>query len=229
MKKLWLLTAVAAVACLHSCKKDTKKEPVEDIQQNASVVTYPNYSNLKTGNYWIYQRFQIDGTGNETALPIIDSCYIEKDSVINGSTYYKYVSPRFGWFEDPTVSTPMGIEFLRDSLSYIINWGGQVKFSSQDFTTVFISGYMSSANDTTCRYVFKMEDKNVSITTPSGTYITSSFNENYYMYPGFDQGGTFRQRHLRYAENVGKITESGPVYAGLPTQWERRLIRYHLN
>ncbi len=222
------LTVLFVSLCVYSCKKDKKSEPIEEVQ-NSPTVTYPNYSNLKVGNYWIYERFQIDASGTATSLGIIDSCYIEKDSIINGNTYYKYVSPRFGWFEDPTAITPFGIEFFRDSLSYIVNWGGQVKFSSQDFTTKFLSGYMTSANDTTCRYVFKMEDKDVSITTPSGTYITSSFNENYYMYPGFDQGGTFRQRHLRYAENVGKITESGPVYAGLPTQWERRLIRYHLN
>ncbi len=228
MKNLLSLGVFSIVICLYSCKKDTKSEPVEEVQSTPAT-TYPNYSNLKVGNYWIYQRFQIDGAGNETALSIIDSCYIEKDSIINGNKHYKYVAPRFGWLADPMVNTPLGVQFFRDSLSYIVSWGVGVEFSSQDFTTVFLSGSNNVGVDTTCTYEYKMGDKNVSITTPAGTYITSSFNNNYHMYPGFDQGGTFRQRHIRYAENVGKITESGPIYAGTPTQWERRLIRYHLN
>ncbi|MES2567328.1 MAG: hypothetical protein V4565_10700 [Bacteroidota bacterium] len=212
-----------------ACKKDTINEPETPEQVSAST-TYPNYSNLKIGNYWIYQRFELDGSGGETPLAIIDSCYIEKDTLINSNTYFKYVSPNFGVTITPSNSTSFVAEFFRDSLSYIISSTGRIEFSSQDFTTIFYSYYgIAGPNDTICRVECQMKDQNVSVTTPAGTFVTSNFKETQYMYPNYMMNGAIKYRSRRYAENIGKVTQEWYLFAITPTRWERRLIRYHLN
>jgi|GEM_PF-325311 len=229
MKNIIRIVILSTSISFFSCKKDKKVEPDKE-STNLPSTTYSNYSNLKVGNYWIYQRFEIDSSGNATPLAIVDSCYIEKDTLIHGNTYYKYMSPNFGNSVGPNSVSPNVAEFYRDSLSYIITNSGRIEFSSQDFTSIFKSGYqLVNPNDTVCRFEFKMGNQNTLITTPSGTYNTSSFNETYYMYPNYSAGGTIRTRHTRYAENVGKVTQEWYFFVSLPTKWERRLIRYHLN
>lgn len=229
MKNIIRLIILFIIISFFSCKKDKKVEP-EGNTSNPTTTNYPNYSNLKVGNYWIYQRFEIDGSGNVTPLSIIDSCYIEKDTIISGNTYYKYISPNFSNTVSPNSVSPNVAEYYRDSLSYLITNYGRIEFSSQDFTTIYKSGYqLANPNDTVCRFEFKMGDQNTNITTPLGTYNTSSFNEIYYMYPNYSTAGSVRSRHTRYAENVGKVTQEWYFFASVPTRWERRLIRYHLN
>ena len=74
---------------MNSCKKDTEPEPTS----LPITTTYPNFSRLKVGNYWIYQQFDIDQNGNATPKNIFDSCYVEKDTLINGKTYMKIIKP----------------------------------------------------------------------------------------------------------------------------------------
>jgi hypothetical protein len=228
MKNLLSIVVLPLIICLVSCKKDKKTEPTDQVENTSTA--YPDYSNLKVGNYWIYERFSIDGLGNTTPLAIIDSCYIEKDTIIHGNMYYKYLSPQFGWLADPTIVTPYSAQYFRDSLSYTVDSGGRIEFSSQDFNAVFLSGYtILGTSDTAYQYSYKMVDRDVIVNTPLGNYLTCCFRENYLMYPNYNAGGTNRNRNTRYAKNIGKITQNGPIYAGMPTQWERRLIRYHSN
>ena len=229
MKYTHLIASLVAVTLL-SCKKDIENVPKAEIQQPLAPVTYPNFSNLKVGNYWIYQRFEIDGAGNETALSFIDSCYIEKDTIIRGNTYYKYVSPDFTMGFSPTPVNMIATKFYRDSLSYLVTNYGSIEFSSNDFMSVFNQGIkIASPNDTLCRYEFKMADQNLSVTAPLGAFVTSNFKETYYMYPHYSNAGTVRSRNTRYSEGVGKVIQEWCFFVNVPTKWESRLIRYHLN
>lgn len=233
MKPILLIASCVVISLLPSCKKDKQSSSPACTSSNQPIVTYPNYSNLKVGNYWIYQRYEINtnGFGGETMLNITDSCYIEKDTLINGYTYYKYMSSKVG---APGFSgsnqNPITAEFYRDSLSYLVNQNGRIEFSSQDFTTIFKTEYViASGTDTVCKIVVKMGDQNLSVVTPSGNYLTSSMKEIYNMYPNWSSNGAIRYRDTRYAENIGKVTEGFYLFAGTPMWWERRLIRYHLN
>ncbi|MBL7936468.1 MAG: hypothetical protein JNM51_11750 [Bacteroidia bacterium] len=229
MKSLLSLTILSIVISFYSCKKDKKVEPVEELV-NTSGTTYPNYSNLKVGNYWIYQRFEIDTLGNATPLAIIDSCYIEKDTVIRGNTYYKYTGPEFHSLMSPTAPSTVRSMFLRDSLSYLITSYGDILFSSQDFTTVFDSGYIiTPPNDTVCKFVLKMNDYNMNIITPSGTYVTSNFQTSYNFYHNYIIYGETRYKNVRYAENIGMVTQDWGFFLANPNYWQRQLIRYQFN
>lgn len=209
MKQITLfLTAIIILATIGSCKKNKIITP---------TVTYPNYSGLKVGNYWIYQQFDVDENGIAKSKNIFDSCYVEKDTVIRGKTYYKLVKSG-GFYE---------ISFQRDSLHYLVNSDGQILFSSEDFTSIFETSYQTAgSNDTIAKYTRQMSDKNQIITTAAGTFTTSNVNEKFSMYPKWSSAGSIRNKNTRYSEKVGIVTETLPIIISNPTYTERRLLRY---
>jgi hypothetical protein len=232
MKKIISISFCIVAISLYSCKKD-KKTPEEETPVEATPTTYPNYSNLKVGNYWIYERFKIDPSGNATSINVIDSCYIEKDTTIHGNVFYKYVYPNVYIIGGPDTQI-ISSSYYRDSLSYMVSVFdyNNIIFSSEDFTTEFkTSYYINPQNDTMYKYTWKMGDKNLNISIPLGNFITSSYQEIIHFYPSYPAScGTVKIRDTRYAENVGKITERFNIFLGSTCDtWERRLIRYHLN
>ena len=66
-----------------SCKKEGSN-PVQPIGAQEKVT---DYYPMGVGNYWIYQYYASDSTLNFVDQNIIDSVYIEKDSVYNGNVY----------------------------------------------------------------------------------------------------------------------------------------------
>ncbi|MBK9733144.1 MAG: hypothetical protein IPO83_17970 [Chitinophagaceae bacterium] len=214
-KTFFLLALPVAVLAISSCKKT--EEP-----QVFPPVIYPNYSQLKVGNYWIYQEFDIAASGVSTPKDVFDSCYIEKDTLIGGEKYFKMVKP--------SVITITENIYLRDSLHYLITSTGSILFSSQDFTSIFSSyAYVIETADTICTVEKKMNDQPVTVNTPAGTYQTLVATETFNMYPGWTAAGNPRVKNTCYAENIGVVTETLPFYQSLPTYVERRLVRYHLN
>jgi hypothetical protein len=218
MKQKTLLLSVALLtAVTYSCKKDKETE-------QKTATSYPNFAQLKVGNYWVYEHFDIDAAGNATSKNIFDSCYVEKDTVINSKTYLKTVRPMAGFLDENYTY------FLKDSLHYIINSTGNILFSSEDFSTIFASFYFrTQSNDTICQFIKQMADKDLSVITPAGTFTTSNAKETYLMYPNWTAAGNQRNKHTRYAENIGIVIETLPFLYLDPTYIERRLVRYHLN
>jgi hypothetical protein len=215
------LQSVILFSCLSvivfSCKKD------EDNSVPAPIV-YDNYSQLKVGNYWIYQRFDVDSSGNATPATEYDSCYVEKDTLINNITYYKMIRP------NPYIPLASAF-FLRDSLHYVVDYKGKILFSSMDFTTTFEDFYQFGGgnSDTVCHAVRKMTEKDWNVTTPAGTYVTSNSKLIYNMYPAYSFAGNVRTMNTCYSKNIGIVKETLPFFASNPNYIERRLVRYHLN
>ncbi len=197
---------------IHSCKKNSPQPPP----------SYPDYSQLTVGNYWIYERYNIDSPGNATASGIFDSCYVEKDTQINNTAFFKVIRPQpLGAYYNTT--------FIHDSLHYLINEEGQILFSSQNFTDTFSHYCITAGADTVCEIVLKMDDMNFSTTTAAGTFTTSSLKQTFNMYPYWAYAGNPRYLNTRYAENIGIVTETLPFFSSNPNYVERRLIRFHLN
>jgi hypothetical protein len=215
-QKTLVLTAALMTLLVYSCKKDNDSGAIPD-------VVYPNYSQLKVGNYWVYEQFDIDNAGNATSKNTFDSCYVEKDTIINGKTYFKLVKPK------PYLPNQQDIFFQRDSLHYTVNANGKIAFSSLDFSTVFDSGYFMAGPDTVCKIMNQMGDKNMTLTTPAGTFTTSTAKEIYLMYPNWAVAGNPRYLNTRYAENIGIVIETLPFFTSNPNYIERRLIRYQIN
>lgn len=219
-KQSFLLPAISIITMMSACKKNKETETATPAPAPAAT-NYPGYQPMKVGNYWIYQQFDVDTFGNATPRNVFDSCYVEKDTIINSQTYFKVVRPTFFY------SYNQG--YLRDSLHYIVDNLGRTLFSSQDFTTIFDSHYGFAASDTVFLCTRQMADSNMIVTTPAGTFTTLNFKTTYAMYPHWSVNGNPRFMHTRYAENVGIVAETIPFSVGDPNYIEVRLVSYHLN
>jgi hypothetical protein len=231
MKVRFCLLTLAALL-FFSCKKK-KAEPEEEAPASAAT-TYPQFMPFKTGNYWIYERFRVEKNGSSSSLNNFDSVYVEKDTVIQGSSWWKI--RRFDY-----IYSQHQVLFLKDSLHYIVQQnaspGPRVKFSSEDFQTIWYDNYQivedqaNQVNDTICHIRTKMDEKDLSVTTKAGAFFTSDMKIEYLMFPKYTPPGisSSRYMHNRFAKSVGLVIESEPFFVTADYQTERRLIRYHLN
>ena len=215
MNRKIFLSVMTLSALLLSCKKEKMPE--------IPGIAYDNYSNLKVGNYWVYQRFTVDESGNETATSVYDSCYIEKDTVINSKKYFKYCSSN-----GISVGSPGFPEYLRDSLHYIVNSAGNVLFSSWDYINNLHQSFHVENADTLVRYTMKMTDKDAVTSTPFGNFTTSNAQLELYTYPAFTFTVNPRYVNVRYAKDVGIVTKVLDFYWSLASYTELRLVRYHV-
>jgi len=210
------------------CKKDN--EIIPHLPSPPNEVIYPDFSQLKVGNYWVYQQFIVDSSGNATPTNVYDSCYVEKDTLINNNTYFKVYRPN-PYFPQ------WGYTYLRDSLHYIVscrnfqNQSSQICFSSQDFNTTFYSYHMTYGNlqDTIALVTAKMEYPGLIVSTPAGSFETSTFKINYNYGANWDNFGNPRHQNTRYSKGVGIVSEELPHTYSNPNYLERRLVRYHVN
>ena len=194
----------------NSCKKE------------ASPIIYDTYFPLKVGNYWIYEEIRVDFSGTETSMNRLDSNYVEKDTVINGDTYYKV--------HKPNIVFPDYFELLKDSMHYIVNVNGKILFSSQDFSNVYYrESTVVPVNDTLYTMECKMESASTSVVVASGTYMCKNSKETYSMYPGWSAGTPTRYRNFYYAKDIGIIEETIPFFVSSTHYIEKRLVRYQLN
>ena len=212
-----ILMAIVAFTLFSACKKDEPKVEPETV--------YPNYGCLKAGNYWIYERFTVDTLGKATPLHIFDSCYVEKDTLIHGKTYAKMFRP----YPHQTPYMPSLSRFyLRDSLHYIVDHTGLIKFSSEDFLTVFQTVTHTQNGDTLFTASVKMDDINHRTMVPAGEFTTLNYKTTYKLNPEFTPY-TEKVSNMKYTKDVGVVVETLPMFAINPSKTERWLVRYHVN
>ncbi len=223
MKKfLMILLGIIVIA---ACKKD--EPPVVEppvIEPPVEPVVYPEYGNLKVGNYWIYQHYHIDTNGIETPLDKFDTCYIENDTVIGEHTYFKMIRPR--------ISIPkFGTYYWREFEGVIYDRNGKVHFSAEDFTTIFETRYSIRTNgdevDTLYVVTSMMVDKDKNIITPAGNFLTRTYQAKYELADWFSIGMLkTRFSNTRYTRDIGIVSETLEIYASDPTYKERRLVSW---
>jgi hypothetical protein len=159
MKNFMVIFLAALLTILFSCKKD---KVIDNIPPET---TYPDFAKLKVGNYWVYQLFDVDTAGIGTPENKFDSCYIEKDTVINCKTYFKF-------YRKSSSAIQLHNFFVRDSLHYVVDNYGSILFSSQDFSSILRINYTCMPGDTISKNTFKMDEKNVVVSTPYGPFTT---------------------------------------------------------
>jgi hypothetical protein len=173
------------------------------------------YFPLTIGSYWVYQTFTQNDTGF-TTNGNLDSMFIEKDTVINGNTYFKFN-------RIPPQITPA---FRRDSLGYILDETGRIYFSINNFTDTLYSILDSMSNTPLVSY--KMESKNALINAPAGTFNCYDYTGFYYSNPPYsDLFGSPRLTHDFYAPSIG-LLEKVFFFSASPYITEKRLVRFHI-
>ena len=217
--------AAASFSFLSSCHKSS----------DYPSPTAADYFNMKSGNYWIYETFVVDSTGNGSpggdpfmpGPPLFDSIYVEKDTVIGSNTYYKLMQP-----VDPGYKNYQAV-YLRDSSGYEVNSDGGIRFAAHDFATIFYTRDDTSriaSGDSDLHKELRMTDENYLKKTPAGIFRTSSWTEVTRQIP-FVKDGSGRTRYIysRYTAGIGMVSQTLPFYWSQTNYVERQLIRYHLN
>lgn len=204
------------VQSLFSCKKD----PVIILEGNISDPSrVTDYYPLRVGNYWIYKQFTIDDRIDTNIIvssyAYEDSLFVEKDTLINGIQFSKFVS----------ISENYRCNyFLRDSLDYIVSNKGTKLFSSTDFIDTLHSSYSGDWIYSFC----KMANKDTLVNTSLGQYpcydilTTLVFMGTHIVSPQYE--------HEFYAKGIGNILRVDYFTALYPkVRREYRLLRYHIN
>lgn len=219
-----IIKALAAILCIGiaSCKKPKDATPPSVPTENEP--TYDNYSALKAGNYWVYQRYIFNANTDSSAPQNqFDSCYIEKDTLINGKTYFKHCTRSYYAPQDISVS------FLRDSLSYIVNSSGSILFSSEDFSTIFYEAAFgpNGATPDSMRVSRRMASGSGSITVPAGTFNALAHVTTYH-YPENDPRIDVVLNRW-YAKDIGMVLDNEFFYSAQPhIRHQQRLVRFHI-
>jgi hypothetical protein len=193
------LAACMLLSLNFGCRKDCPPDMAKE---------YPDFANLKVGNYWIYERF-MEKNGVLTPLNKQDSNYVEKDTLINGISYHKLMA------RDPSLPR-YNATYLRDSLHYLVDHVGTIYFSSENFRdTLRVRHLLNSfAQDTIATLITKMTDDNLPRTVAAGTFVTKNFNTTMLVYPNYVLSSAVFQEPRRYAENVGIVEESLGCFLG---------------
>jgi flagellar hook protein FlgE len=201
----FLAMALLALLAL-ACKKESNEPD--------PVATAADYYMLKTGNYWIYEGYQIDSTGVAVSTGEFDSAYIEKDSVINGYTYYKLVEQPFG------LGIPVAV-FLRDSSGYLVDTAGIRHASETNFTdTLYVD------NDLPELYTafMMMTGRDSVVTVPAGNFTSITARLTVVPSPPNTAGFPTRYVYGVFAKNTGKIKSHTFFYGG-DIHLETRMVR----
>lgn len=225
--KFSLVVAIVAIIVFSSCRKDTSLLPISSPSSSQSSQS-PNYTQLAVGNYWVYKKYIVDENNNVTNMSYPDSCVIEKDSIINGVIYYKYVT--YINYDINWPNNSVGIIWLRDSLSYLKSLEGQVIFSSTDFTNEFDEGYYlvpGVSQDTVCKKTFKMDPGMINVSVTAGNYNCLIAKVKQEFFAPFDAYGSVKYATKSFSRGIGMVSEECPFYNS--NDWlQRKLVRYHV-
>lgn len=184
------------------------------------------YVQLKPGNYWVYQTFNIGDTGTFSFPSTIDSVYVMKDTMIGAYTYHKVLT-------FSSNATYPETAYLRDSLDYLVNSLGGRMFSANDFTNDLLRMYWIAPNiapnDSVGLFVRKMAERDLAVAVPAGNFSTRVMRETIHFHPdNILNGQASRSIDTRYALGIGIVSQVLPYYINVPSYVERRLIRYHV-
>jgi hypothetical protein len=216
--KYALFVLLSSLLFFISCKKND--EPAAEMPLAIPL----NYANLEIGNYWIYQQFDLDADGNYTALNVYDSLYVEKDTLIDAITYFKY------WTDQIQGGSLYPI-YLRDSVGFTVlldGLDGHIFFATTSAVdTVETFCYLNAVDTVYCTYAIGSPN-DVSVNVPAGEFVCRDLT-TYYEISSFTSGLSDKVRHRYMAKDVGMVYETLLPIAGGTNYRVRKLMSYGKN
>lgn len=124
-----LIVGIFLMSAFVACEKKS-----DETNPNAEDL---NYFPLSIGSYWIYDCFEMDSTGKETIVSRNDTIKITGDTLINGNEYSVFYGKEYA------INSWIREFYYRDSLGYIVNEKGEIKFSSNNLIDTLYKLYPS--------------------------------------------------------------------------------------
>jgi hypothetical protein len=204
MKYPKLIVFVGCCVLLACSKEETAPNLIQSLTQ------------LKKGNYWIYQVVKVNSNGSETILGR-DSVYVEGDTTINGVRYATLNHGR-------AYSQQRFRQFLRDSADCLVSKNGTIALTT-DINKNLASDPVVFSGNTVAVTDYRVIQDQYRPMLPGITYNTT-----------FGIEGTFktltpisgvrspRSFHTLYAIGIGRIFESY-FTSSSDFKYEERLVR----
>jgi len=203
MKRVFLFATILGLFAI-SCTKDNSDE-------NLNPTTTIDYTQLITGNYWVYAWYQMDSSCNVSLMNKLDSIIITGDTNINGNIYYKRYSVDQSY-----------VVYLRDSSGYLIDLEGKILFSSNDFSNIL---RVDTIAQNMAYIEYKMLAEDTSISVPLGTYPALNFRGRVVpLKPDYPHG--IQYTYYFYADGLGMIKSSTYYFSNPYLRVERRLKNF---
>jgi hypothetical protein len=206
MKKLLFLFAITGLVLTFACER-----------ANNDQASTPDYYQLNTGNYWVYEMQRIVNDTIIETLPINDSIYIEKDTLINNIKYSKFTGTSlFGNLFPYSY-------YLRDSSGYLVDHYGKVYFSADNRNDTLNAYTVADV----IRISYKMDLTDSLISTPAGSFsclfsrCTITALKSYLNFDTRTQGD-FR------ADGIGVILSTNVNASDYNLRLKRSLLRYRV-
>ncbi len=182
----------AIIACLiaTSCNKNDSDNEFVPVQT-------ADYMQLKIGNYWVYEQYRLDTSGNEIVFGEPDSSLITGDTLIRGMKYFV--------LRDINQAHS---SYLRDSSGYLVNVDGDIIFSDDDFSNVL---RLDTIGPGLATVQYRMIDGDTNISTPLGSFICMYFKGTVEsLDPGYPHGTQYT--YYFWADGYGMIKSNAYFY-----------------
>jgi len=217
MRRIFFLTLVAMLPV--SCNDDESLPiPVQNNQPS-------NFYALTVGNTWEYKYFQrnVDGTSSFVDTGVVDAVEITNTVNLNSNIYYEFKTVTTG-NDNPSSNfisflneTGEKTELLRDSLGYLINEGGSIKYTNSDFNEHLVDIQSFGT------YHIRLTETLVDVTTLAGDFNcldTHSYirDTNGDMFPALD--------HINYSDGFGLVFSTMSFASQSEHFIEKRLNTY---
>ena len=203
-----------------SCKQEPIENPEPDLTNDILNEFAEDYSQLKVGNYWVYQRFNVDReTGEVTELNLIDSLFVKNEMEVNGEKYFQLKGT---WF---------GLEFsrlLRNEGERLISPTGKVFLSTIDLPDT-VSIERSIPNQQIDSIYSVLTNNEEIIEKPFGVYESFfQFDQTLFLNPSMTGGDPVRHETEFYSSGMGVVKYTS-FYGSGSTDTEMRLIRTNVS
>lgn len=212
-----LLVVIMLFFVLFGCKKE------DEIIINEPVVK-PNYYPMMEGNYWVYDCYKVDSLGVETLQNYSDSIVVVGDTIVGAYSYHKLISYKYN-------SQQGLLQFLKDSLSYIVDIHGTISFSYSDTTSILTKRIEIINGDTLFTNELKMLGGNYQVNVPAGSFLSLASAQNIIEY--LKVNGTINKINIQhktfYSKDIGVIQYSYNYFSQPYVRFEMRLRNYKVN
>jgi len=215
-----MLIAVISTAVLIGCSKE---KLTENKESSSSCVDYQSvdFIPLTIGNYWVYDTYRIDTLGNETISNSGDSAYVDRDTIINGKTFYIIEG-------DLYAKQAIGNN-IRNENNSILYYNTSDNFEKIVFTTNSIGTVYNQANigNNLLQLTTWTNAGTQNITVDAGNYLCyQRETEVTPLVSGYPIGT--RSQYRYYNSSVGVVINQF-FFASSPELYETRLVSYNIN
>lgn len=208
--------APVGLLLITACKKDASPNPAPG--EPAPNYAVSDFSLLETGNYWVYQRSNLDTAGNVSGMTgNYDSLFVSGTMDVNGITY-AILSKAVNGVVNPGMQ-----ELRRDSADHMVDGNGKILFRYgvfDELAWMYVDPFIF-------QYEWYVTGATTPLVVPAGTFDAHTLSCELTQIGTLIPPATDRDLVSWWAAGVGKVRDD-QYYYNSGTGIRRDLVRYYV-